>query len=213
SSSSGVKPCCLRNSRSSEVLTSSWWAIQASVRPCRTQARIWFSCGFSERLAISGRESIQPGRSLARPLRHQEGERLEHCDDDYDDGDREADGEDAEAHLAGLFDAADAASARAVGGAAAQLLAPAALEGGLLFEGRLELGDALAHSHRKGGPGAAGHRSKAAQWLAEGGQLCDSSRQFKAGKRPRAPSRRGRRPAPSAGTAVRSDRLAGSSAS
>ena len=32
--------CCLRNSRSSAALTSSWWAIQASVRPCRTQARI-----------------------------------------------------------------------------------------------------------------------------------------------------------------------------
>ena len=55
SSSSGVRPCCLRNSRSSEALTSSWWAIQASVRPWRTQARIWLSCGFSERRAIGAR--------------------------------------------------------------------------------------------------------------------------------------------------------------
>ena len=31
---------------------SSWWAIQASVRPSRTQARIWFSCDLSGLPAI-----------------------------------------------------------------------------------------------------------------------------------------------------------------
>ena len=31
---------------------SSWWAIQASVRPWRTQARIWFSCDLSGLPAI-----------------------------------------------------------------------------------------------------------------------------------------------------------------
>ena len=44
---------------------------------------------------------------------------------------------------------------RAVGGAATQLLAAAALQTGLLLEGRLELGDALSHSHRRG-PGGRG---------------------------------------------------------
>ena len=76
----------------------------------------------------SAGESIQPGRSLRGPLGHQEGERLEHRDDDDDHGHRQADGEDAEAHLALLLGAVDAARPRAVGGAAAQLLAPAALQ-------------------------------------------------------------------------------------
>ena len=44
SSSSASSSCRRRNSRSSEVETSSWCAIQASVRPWRTQARIWLSC-------------------------------------------------------------------------------------------------------------------------------------------------------------------------
>ena len=54
-SSSAERSCCLRNSRSSVALISSWWAIQASVRPWCTQARIWLSCGFSERRAIGAR--------------------------------------------------------------------------------------------------------------------------------------------------------------
>ena len=33
------------NCSMSRTVTSSWWATQASVRPCRTQARIWFRCG------------------------------------------------------------------------------------------------------------------------------------------------------------------------
>ena len=70
----------------------------------------------------------------------------------------EADGEDAEADFAVLLVTGHAALARAVGGAAAQLLAPAALQGRLLLEGNLELVDALTHSHRgwprgdRGGP-------------------------------------------------------------
>ena len=37
---------------------SSWWAIQASVRPWRTQARIWFSCERSGFPAMSGFRAI-----------------------------------------------------------------------------------------------------------------------------------------------------------
>ena len=51
----GVEAVRLRKSRSCEAVTSSWWAIQASVRPWRTQARIWLSCGFSDLRAIGGR--------------------------------------------------------------------------------------------------------------------------------------------------------------
>ena len=39
-SSSAESSYCLRNSRSSVAVISSWWAIQASVRPWWTQARI-----------------------------------------------------------------------------------------------------------------------------------------------------------------------------
>ncbi len=48
-------------------------------------------------------------------------------DDDHH-GHREADRQDAEAHLAVLLGAFDSAGAGTVGGAPAQLLAPAALE-------------------------------------------------------------------------------------
>jgi carbon storage regulator len=37
--------------RMSPTDTSSWWAIQASVRPWRTHVRIWLSWGFSDRRA------------------------------------------------------------------------------------------------------------------------------------------------------------------
>ena len=36
------------------TLTSSWWATQASVRPCRTQVRIWFKCGRRDLRAMDG---------------------------------------------------------------------------------------------------------------------------------------------------------------
>jgi hypothetical protein len=58
----------------------------------------------------SARESIEGGHSFAERqggLGHQEGERLEHRDDDNDDGHGEADGENAEADLALLLDAGD----------------------------------------------------------------------------------------------------------
>ena len=38
---------------------SSWWAIQASVRPWRTQARIWFSCERSGFLAMCGGDPVR----------------------------------------------------------------------------------------------------------------------------------------------------------
>ena len=42
------------------TVTSSWWAIQASVRPWRTQPRIWLRCGRNERRAMSlARECMQ----------------------------------------------------------------------------------------------------------------------------------------------------------
>ena len=55
---------------SCEAGTSSWWAIQASVRPCRTQARIWLSWGLSDFLAIGG-----PTLANAGPLDRHGGSR------------------------------------------------------------------------------------------------------------------------------------------
>ena len=50
------------------------------------------------------------------------------------------------ATLPRLLGAGDAAGPRAVGGALAQLMAPAALQHRLLLEGELELREALTHS-------------------------------------------------------------------
>ena len=49
------------------TVTSSLWAIHASVRPSRTHERIWLSCGRSERRAIAVAEPI--GRVGAPRLR------------------------------------------------------------------------------------------------------------------------------------------------
>ena len=46
--SPGTSSCSRLKLRMSPTETSSWWAIQASVRPWRTQVRIWLSCGFSD---------------------------------------------------------------------------------------------------------------------------------------------------------------------
>ncbi len=48
---SGASSCSRLKARMSDTDTSSWWAIQASVRPWRTQVRIWLSWGFRERRA------------------------------------------------------------------------------------------------------------------------------------------------------------------
>ena len=56
-SESGLRSLRRRKSRSSEAEISSWWAIQASVRPSRTQARIWFNCDLRGLPAIAARES------------------------------------------------------------------------------------------------------------------------------------------------------------
>src|ERR1700751_5828400 len=50
----------------SRTLTSSWWATHASVRPWRTQARIWLRLGRNDRRAIGGRRLAQ---SVARAPR------------------------------------------------------------------------------------------------------------------------------------------------
>ena len=75
-------------------------------------------------------------------------------------GDRERDEQDAEPDLAARLGALNAARARAVGGALAQLLAPAPLERHLLLERQLDLSHALSHSHLRHGasPPSAGHR-------------------------------------------------------
>ena len=39
------------------TVTSSWWAIQASVRPWRTHPRIWLSCGRSDLRLMAGGET------------------------------------------------------------------------------------------------------------------------------------------------------------
>ena len=48
-SPSGSSPCSRLNAWICWTVTSSWWAIQASVRPWRTHPRIWLSCGRSDR--------------------------------------------------------------------------------------------------------------------------------------------------------------------
>src|SRR5919108_280588 len=49
--------------------TSSWWAIQASVRPWRTHVRIWLSWGFSDRRAKRRRTlpTREPKSTALRP--------------------------------------------------------------------------------------------------------------------------------------------------
>jgi carbon storage regulator len=76
--------------------------------------------------------------------------------DDGDDRDRQTDEQDAEPDLALGLVARDAAGARAVDRALAQLLAPASLERHLLLERQLDLSHALSHphlSHRESPPG------------------------------------------------------------
>ena len=52
-SPSGSRPCSRLKAWICWTVTSSWWAIQASVRPCRTHPRIWLSCGRSDRRLMS----------------------------------------------------------------------------------------------------------------------------------------------------------------
>ena len=66
----GSSPCSRLNAWICWTVTSSWWAIHASVRPCRTQARIRFSSGRSDRRAIFGAEtSTAGGWTAARSVR------------------------------------------------------------------------------------------------------------------------------------------------
>ena len=62
--SPGASSCSRLKAEMSLTDTSSWCAIQASVRPCRTQVRIWLSCGLSERRA---KEAEITNRVLERP--------------------------------------------------------------------------------------------------------------------------------------------------
>src|ERR671919_698831 len=82
-----------------------------------------------------------------RALAHQPGERLEHHQGDDDHGEAEREQQGAEADVAALLRALDAARPRARRGTLTQLLAATALERRLLLEGNLELGEALSHSH------------------------------------------------------------------
>ena len=65
--SPGTSSCSRLKLRMSPTDTSSWWAIHASVRPWRTQVRIWLSWGFSDLRAKRRRRLPIP--VAARPLR------------------------------------------------------------------------------------------------------------------------------------------------
>ena len=71
--SAGDSSCSRLKARMSPTDTSSWWAIQASVRPWRTQVRIWFSCSRRSPCQRRRRLPIACGRETpvcadARPL-------------------------------------------------------------------------------------------------------------------------------------------------
>jgi len=72
---------------------------------------------------------------------------IAHRDHNDDDGCGQANREDAESHLAVLLVARHPTRPRPVGRTTSKLLAAATLQGCLLFEGNLELGNALSHSH------------------------------------------------------------------
>ena len=59
--SAGTSSCSRLNASMSRTLTSSWWAIQASVRPWRTHVRIWLSCGLRDLRAMEAAKTTNRG--------------------------------------------------------------------------------------------------------------------------------------------------------
>ena len=52
------------------TVTSSWWAIHASVRPCRTHPRIWLSWGRNDRRLMAGGDTSARPRTSVRCRPH-----------------------------------------------------------------------------------------------------------------------------------------------